>query len=393
MADPKLYLPPSLPETSIRELLRSLKLPEPATIGPLNTVAEYHSIYLLGFHSQDAAKLQPARPSEPDGRISLVLRVAGKHLPQIKTVNEVSAMSWVRENSGIPIPAVIAFDASDENPIEHEFTLLEKVPGVSVDTIYDSLDDTQRKFLVSQLTEYLIELHRHEWNHAGGLSMDLAGNVVPGRIVAENFFLAPEIAKYWTSDETVDSLNPKGPYETYTSHVKGNIEQYIRNILVHESLAWMRDLVPRLQVFISLLDQRADELNDTRYILTQRDLHFGNVMCDSSTAQITAVLDWEFAVVLPLPLWTPGGGFLWNGQHTTDGLLEQKRLYHVFEQVCAERDPKLLEDFNPKAPHDSIKKVLNYIRAIVEVCPRGQKAEAAREWRKMAEQSLDELGT
>lgn len=33
MADPTLYLPPELSEVSIRDLLRSLNLPEPATIG------------------------------------------------------------------------------------------------------------------------------------------------------------------------------------------------------------------------------------------------------------------------------------------------------------------------------------------------------------------------
>ncbi|KAI1781294.1 kinase-like domain-containing protein [Hypoxylon cercidicola] len=372
MGDSKLYLPPRLSETSIRELLQSLNLPEPGAIGPLNTIAEYHSIYVIDFPPQDAAKLKPARTSEPDWRISLVLRVSGKHLPRIKTLNEVAAMSWVKKNTEIPIPTVIAFDASDDNPIRHEFTLLEKVPGVSVDTIYDSLDDAQKKFLVRQLTEYLIELRRHGWNHAGGLSMDPAGNVVPGRIVAENFFQAPEIAEYWGINETIHSLNPNGPFDTYTSYMRG--------------------VVPRLLAFNSLLDQWAGELNVTRYILTQRDLHFGNVMCDPSTAQITSILDWEFAVVLPLPLWTPGGGFLWNGQHTTEGLAEQRRLCEVFEQVCAELDPALLGDFEPKLPHDNIKKILNYVRAIVEVCPRGQKADAARDWWKLAEETLSKLG-
>lgn len=285
---------------------------------------------------------------------------------------------------------MIAFDASDENPIHHEFTLLEKVPGVSVETIYDRLDDTQKELLVRQLTEYLVELHYHGWDHAGGLSTNPAGNVVPGRIVAENFFQAPKIATYWGTNETVDSLNPKGPYDTYTDFVKGHMKQYIRNILLHPSLEWMRDLVPRLLAFNSFLDQRPS-LNDTRYILTQRDLHFGNVMCDPTTHRIIAILDWEFATVLPLPLWTPGGGFLWNGRHSTEGLAEQKRLYNVFEQVCANRDLTLLGDFEPRTPYDTIKRVLNHIQAIVEVCPRGQKEDAARDWRRLAEEGLGKL--
>ncbi|KAI0181213.1 hypothetical protein GGR52DRAFT_567447 [Hypoxylon sp. FL1284] len=190
--------------------------------------------------------------------------------------------------------------------------------------------------------------------------------------------------------ETLQNHHP--PLSYYTSYVKRHIEQYVRNILAHESLAWMRDLVPILRAFNMLLARRADELNDTRYVLMQRDLHFGKIMCDPITARITAILDWEFAAVLPLPMWTPGNAFLWNGQQTAEGLSEQKHLYGVFEQMCGRRDGALLEDFSSKAPHDTIKGVFNYVRAIVEVCPRGQKAEGAREWRRFAEEALGTLG-
>ena len=43
-------------------------------------------------------------------------------------------------------------------------------------------------------------------------------------------------------------------------------------------------------------------------------------------------------------------------------------------------------------PHATISKVLNNIRAIVEVCPRNERAEEAREWRKAAEEAMDKLG-
>ncbi|KAI5926459.1 kinase-like domain-containing protein [Camillea tinctor] len=392
MADPRLYLPPELTEASIRELIQLLKLPKPDDIKKIGTIAEYHAIYDITFPPSVTFQVQSAVLPEPDNSISLILRVSGRHLPLIKTLNEVAAMSWVRANTKIPIPSIIAFDASENNPIGHEFILLEKAPGVSVDSIYSSLDDAKLEYLVSQLLEYLIDLHRYEWGHAGGLGIDHTGSVVPGRLVVETFWQAPEISGYWGSEETVDSLNPCGPYKTYTEYVKAHMKQYIRNIQKHNSLEWMRDMTPRLKAFNQMLDLRAEELNDTKYILTHRDLHFGNIMCNPDTTQITAVIDWEFAAVLPLPLWSPGGGFLWNGQNSPAGLAERRRLYTVFEKLCGERYPALLRDFETRPPHDAIKNVLNYVRAIVEVCPRGEKADAARGWRETVESALSKLG-
>ncbi|KAF7518979.1 hypothetical protein G7054_g13254 [Neopestalotiopsis clavispora] len=369
MADPRLYLPPVLSDAIIRTLVSDLSLPEPIAIKPLITTAAYHTIYLIIFSAADAPALHPARSFEDDGSVALILRVAGKHIPRLKTLNEVAAMTWVRNNCKIPIPAVVRFDASDRNAISHEFTLLERVRGVSVDTIYDQLDDGKIARLVSQLTDYLVELHRHEWTHAGGLSIDESKNIVPGRILAENFWQGPEIAQFWGDDATIDSLNVHGPFSSYADYVQSHIQQYIRNIEKHESLEWMRDLIPRLQGFLTFLQDRAAELNDTKYILTHKDLHFGNIMCDPETLEITSILDWEFAAVLPLPLWSPGGGFLWSAKDESPAsIAERDRLFKdIFSKICEQRSPGLLADFDVKNqdPHKSIVDVINHVRYIV----------------------------
>ncbi|KAK6199088.1 hypothetical protein LQW54_010148 [Pestalotiopsis sp. IQ-011] len=397
MADPRLYLPPVLSDESTRKLVSDLSLPDPTTVKPLITTAAYHTIYLITFAADDASALHPAQ-TDKDGSVSLILRVAGKHIPRIKTLNEVAAMTWVRKNCKIPIPAVIRFDASENNVIGHEFTLLERVRGVSIDTIYDTLDDAKIAHLVGQLTNYLTELHRHEWTHAGGLSIgEGGGEIVPGRILAENFWQGPEIAQFWGDGESIDSLNVRGPFGSYTEYLRGHIQQYIQNIEKHDSLEWMRDMIPRLRDFLDFVDARAAELNDTKYILTHKDLHFGNVMCDPETLEITSVLDWEFAAVLPLPLWNPGGGFLWSAKDESEAsFAERDRLFKdIFTKICAERDPALLADFDVKnkEPHREIAKVLNFTRAIVQVCPRGQKLETAETtWRSTVENALHDLG-
>lgn len=393
MADPKLYLPPALSHDSIRQLIDDLGLPEPCGVEALQTIAEYHTLYVVQFDARHARRLQ-ARAAEPGSTISLILRVAGKHLPRIKTQNEVAVLSWVRNNTRIPVPVVVGFDASSANAIGHEFTLLEKMDGVSVDTVYTHLDESKKAHLVSQLLDYLLELHRHPWQHCGGLSISEVGEVGPGRVVAETFWQGPEIAQYWGPDESVESLNPGGPYPDYTSYVKAHMAQYTKNIETHESLCWVRNLIPRIQAFIDFLNQHTQELDRTRNILTHGDLHFGNIMCDPASADITGILDWEFSAVLPLPLWGPGKSFLWNGNNTPESKAEQGRLHQVFRSMCEERSLELLADLDLKEqePYASISTVLNFVRAIVEVCPRGQKLDSAKGWKQVAENAMVGLG-
>ncbi|BDD56437.1 hypothetical protein MAP00_001894 [Monascus purpureus] len=67
-------------------------------------------------------------------------------------------MTW-SANTDIPVLQIIRYGASEANVIWHGFMLLEKAPGVSVDTIYDDLSADSKRSLVDRLTEFLIQLH------------------------------------------------------------------------------------------------------------------------------------------------------------------------------------------------------------------------------------------
>lgn len=61
----------------------------------------------------------------------MVLRVSGRRLLGIKTMNEIGVMTWLSKNTTIPLPEIIAYDISVDNPIGHEYTLLSQVQGVT----------------------------------------------------------------------------------------------------------------------------------------------------------------------------------------------------------------------------------------------------------------------
>ncbi|KAL4948774.1 hypothetical protein BDW69DRAFT_175779 [Aspergillus filifer] len=304
MRTPDTCLPPALSTETITTLILSLDLTTTVSIEPLRVTAAFHAIYLINFPPSTGI---PARPN-PDGTITLVLRVSGRQLPGIKTRNEVGVMTWVRQNTTIPVPAVIRFDATEDNVIGHEFTLLEKAPGVSVDYAYATLFEEAKTQTVHQLTGYIIELHAKPWmeGYVGGPTLNPTGSVAPGAPIDENFWQVPDLDKYWVqvrSKETLERLNPipSQGFSRYVSYNVGRLERYMHAIEVHPFLEAYRVLVPQIRAFITNLykEENIDELNRVAYVLAHRDLHFANIMCDADQpgCPITAVLDWEFSGV------------------------------------------------------------------------------------------------
>jgi hypothetical protein len=66
---------------------------------------------------------------------------------------------------------------------------------------------------------------------------------------------------------------------------------------------------------------------------------------------------------------------------------------NVFKAICQERGfGKMLEEMEPTQLQESMQTVVNHIRAIVEVCPRGQAQDRVGHWRKVAETTMEDFG-
>ena len=395
------YLPPALSPDLITKFIVSLDLPTPISIEPLKVTAAFHSIYLVHFPATATTAIN-THPN-PDGTLTLVLRVSGRQLPCIKTRNEVGVMAWVRQNTQIPLPAVIRYDDTENNLLGHEFTLLEKAPGVSVDKVYDNISIEARTKMVHQLADFLIELHTHPFTDGlvGGLTL-CDGQIKQGPPIDEWFWQVPDLEKYWaehTTGQTLETLNPIPPdgFSDYVAWTVGCLERYIHAIQIHPSLETYRDLIPRIQAFIAVIQepQHSTELNQVTHILAHKDMHFANIMCDPNDPEcsITAVLDWEFSGVVPAPRWNPPKAFLWNGQMTSDAKNEQTRMMEIFQDVCREKGAGWILDQMPlNARQDAMQHAVNHIRAIVEVCPRGQAQDRVAGWREEAEKAMKTFG-
>lgn len=404
MGDPTQYLPPALAPELVSRFIESLDLPRPLTVTPLEVAAQYHAIYLIQFDTHGAAAIirqHDALHAAGDGTLQLVLRVSGRHLPRVKTLNEIGVMTWIKKNTKIPVPEIVRFSALEDNLLKHEFTLLEKVRGVSVDKIYDTLTQEAKHSLVDQLIDVLDQLHDKHWEtgFVGGLTPSEDGSVGQGPFVDEYFWQTPDIKKYWSNAETLESLNPMAPkgFDGYTDFIATSVQRYAYAIGRHESLLPFRDLILRLDKFVETIQSPGldESLNDIKYILAHKDLHFGNIMCDNTDPEcpITAILDWEFSCVVPAPRWNPPRAFLWNAQNNDQSKIEQEELERYFEKRCKERGlERLLDEVKANEKQQQMQTLTNFLRAIVEVCPRGQATDKVEGWKKVVETNLEAFG-
>ncbi|KAI0837592.1 hypothetical protein F5Y06DRAFT_287790 [Hypoxylon sp. FL0890] len=343
MGTPQDHLPKPLTHDAINELLASIGLPKATNITPAKVTAAYHSIYMLSLP-----------PNEETRHRELVLRVSGHHLPRIKTTNEVGVMAWILKNTSIPIADLVAYDDSKNSPIAHEYTLLARVAGET---------------------------------------LNAQGEVRLALVVDETFWTVREL-KLWPPGETVASLNISGPYASYVDCVSAQIRQYIRLIQLHDKLAFMRSDIPRLDAFLTAISSKAAMLNQTKLVLAHKDLHFANVLYDRETGRITAILDCEFSGVVPCPRWNPRRAFLWNGQDGEASLAEKQRLWELFTARCEERNmASFLEDAKFTSPlQEAMQYVANFLRAIVEVSPRDQRKELVPSWRATVLENIARFG-
>ncbi|KAI1204807.1 phosphotransferase enzyme family-domain-containing protein [Annulohypoxylon truncatum] len=363
------YFPKKISNDAINELLVNIGLPKATNIIVPKVDANYHAIYMITL---------PPSKKAADRVYSngLVLRVAVDCWPRIKTENESGVMKWISQHTEIPIPKLISYESSDQNPLGYEYTLLPRIPGKPLYDILQQLDDKQMDEILDQLADFLVELHSHRWNKIGGINIDGEGNFHVSRVMDENFWTAHQTSS-WPAGETIHTLNIGGPFRTYVDYITAQIKLYIRLIRLHDRLEYYRPQADSLKLFLGALNRHAEELNKTRFILAHKDLHFGNIMYDQASGKITAILDWEFSGVVPAPKWNPRKAFLWNCDRTEKSKAEKERLVQRFAQRCEERGVKPLPDeVEYTSPRQkAMQEIADHVRAIIEVSVAEQYSE------------------
>ncbi|KAJ5201002.1 hypothetical protein N7449_005805 [Penicillium cf. viridicatum] len=98
-----------------------------------------------------------------------VMRVSLPIDPYYKTMSEVSTVDWISRTANIPVPRVITYQSSRENPIGFEWIIMTKIPGGLLKELWRSLSFSAKTSLVGEFAAYSSCLFWDQFQGIGNL--------------------------------------------------------------------------------------------------------------------------------------------------------------------------------------------------------------------------------
>lgn len=256
-------------------------------------------------------------------RVYLVDSVKGKFImrvtlpvdPGYKTRGEVSTMRFIRKNTTIPVPEVIAFDDTSSNKIGFEWILMEFISGQSLHYCWRKLTMEQKTTLVQRVAELQSQLFQFRsignsstLRGIGTLGTDTDFDI-PGRIVSFPF----------VEGDCYDYDVPRGPFRSSHDWLQSRLQiiqlkklAEIEHAEDDEDEEVARDGLNASQCLESILPKispPSQTYDAERTAICHHDLSEMNIMVDDQ-GHITGIIDWECVSAMPFWMITNAPTFL-----------------------------------------------------------------------------------
>lgn len=260
-----------------------------------------------------------------------IMRVTLPVDPYYKTMSEVSTMDWISRTTNIPVPRVITYQSSQENPIGFEWIIMTKMSGRPLEETWRSLSFPAKTRLVGEFAAYSSCLFRKQLKGIGNLyktvsSLNDSGmseatwpattpaysnesslsETKVGRIVSMHFFWGLNLFQdvhrgpFTSSHDWITSrlaLSEKDWQATLDNLPSGHLSKHDADdeddaLRTLEIIGKLKPLLPYF------FPPNGDSPEPS--VLVHDDLSSPNILVHDN-GDIAAILDWE--CVSALPLW------------------------------------------------------------------------------------------
>ncbi|KAI4277760.1 MAG: hypothetical protein LQ337_001517 [Flavoplaca oasis] len=229
-------------------------------------------------------------------------------------LNDAAILGYLADK--LPVPRVAAYSATAENALEEPYTLQTRLPGTSLNHVYEDLDTEAKCAIIDQYVELMSQVEAVTFATAGKF---MASALEP---VSTNKFLPleePEITFFNLGDEDF-VVKHETEADRAGSDVKAllvsHIDGWLETERKHEE-KYNEDTgrVPYYNKMKAILETM--EVKPQPIVLHHWDLEARNIMVTSTPDgyKITGIIDWDDALASPRMLARRAPDWVWDLHH------------------------------------------------------------------------------
>ncbi|KAF9894411.1 Phosphotransferase enzyme [Aspergillus nanangensis] len=241
------------------------------------------------------------------------------------TASEVATMEFARDVLQIPVPRILGWSASPDNPVGSEYIFMEEATGTQLAIQWDGLNPDAKLAIMREVVAIETKLLSVSFSHYGSIyfASDAVDGAVPAQItsvapselkelVSKKYTIGPTVVRdFWKKERSVMNIS-RGPWsipEEYASSIGWRELEWIKayavpkaaddSILVSTAQNNPQEHLRLLEKYLSIVPC----LMDVDPLLSQPtlwhgDLHSSNFFVEKNI--VTAVIDWQGSWAGPL---------------------------------------------------------------------------------------------
>ncbi|KAL8950142.1 MAG: hypothetical protein Q9222_003796, partial [Ikaeria aurantiellina] len=232
-------------------------------------------------------------------------------------LNSVALLEHLNTCLPVAVPRVKAYSITADNALAAPFTIETRLPGISLNQIYDELTTVDQLSIIDQTVELIAKLESIKFTTAGTFE---PSSPLPDSSNDYTSITGLKIAPFNEGDEEW-TKSPASVHNRAGTNLNLFLTDHISSFLVADTRggsAAASHSVPALHRMHSMLSTFIDQgaFNDLcPIILDHCDLEPRNMMVqqlNTGTWQITGVIDWDDALALPRPLTRKPHNWIWD---------------------------------------------------------------------------------
>ncbi|BDD56256.1 hypothetical protein MAP00_001730 [Monascus purpureus] len=276
-------------------------------------------------------------------------------LPHLTTASEVATMDFMSNVLGTPVPKVLSWSSSTDNPVAAEYILMENARGVPLSSLWDKLGAPVKFKVLEKVASYQELWSQVCFSQYGSLyyrsdldqsSPNLQYTDKDGNhAVDERFAVGPSVSRPNVDDGRAKLDFDRGPWDTVDAYERAtgereaycikSMEQLPRSpIAIHYSGTYQPSRETKLfaiESYLKVVNFLLPEDEDiSASCIWHDDLHVENVFVNpEDPSEIYAFIDWQSTELAPLYHHTIEPYILDYNGPALEGLLDRPKLADV----------------------------------------------------------------